>query len=205
MALETGNYVGDLNVANPAAADPKSQGDDHLRLIKLVLRQSFPGFTGAIVVTGANGGVANSYTLTPIEPLLAYITPMLVVFAPLANNTTASNLNISGLGAVSIIRVDGAALSAADLVLGSLYMAVYDGAAFRLLSPDKAYVDALRTYVDQLAFQTALPNQAGAAGKVVTTDGVNTSWLQLTSANLSDTAARDAAALGVAVALAVAL
>lgn len=48
MALETGNYVGDLVVANPGAADPKSQGDDHLRLIKTALRQSFPGYTGAI-------------------------------------------------------------------------------------------------------------------------------------------------------------
>lgn len=51
----------------------------------------------------------------------------------------------------------------------------------------------------------ALPAQIGNAGKVVTTDGTTASWVQLTSAYLSDTAARDLAALARTVALAVAL
>ena len=42
MALETGNYINNLVPANPPAGDPVSQGDDHLRLIKKVVQQSFP-------------------------------------------------------------------------------------------------------------------------------------------------------------------
>ena len=42
MALETGNYINNLVPANPPAGDPVSQGDNHLRLIKKVVQQSFP-------------------------------------------------------------------------------------------------------------------------------------------------------------------
>lgn len=43
MALEAGTYIWDLTVTNPVGSDPKSQGDDHLRLLKTVLRTHFPG------------------------------------------------------------------------------------------------------------------------------------------------------------------
>ena len=42
MGLETGTYVSDLVITNPLASDLRSQGDDHLRLIKKVLQNSFP-------------------------------------------------------------------------------------------------------------------------------------------------------------------
>lgn len=51
MALETGNYISDLVITNPTAADPKSQGDDHLRLIKSAIKNTFAAITGAIVAT----------------------------------------------------------------------------------------------------------------------------------------------------------
>lgn len=43
MGLESATYVKDLVSANPLATDARSQGDDHLRLIKAVLQTSFPG------------------------------------------------------------------------------------------------------------------------------------------------------------------
>lgn len=43
MALETGTFVSDLVTSNPVGStDAKSQGDDHLRLIKSVLKTTFP-------------------------------------------------------------------------------------------------------------------------------------------------------------------
>lgn len=38
MALETGTKIADLVAANPASGDDASVGDDHLRLIKTVIR-----------------------------------------------------------------------------------------------------------------------------------------------------------------------
>ena len=43
MALETGNYLNDLNETYPTATDTISEGDGHLQLIKKVLKQSFAG------------------------------------------------------------------------------------------------------------------------------------------------------------------
>lgn len=54
MGLEAATYINQLNAANPVgAADPKAQGDDHLRLIKSTLQASFPGITGAMTRTQA--------------------------------------------------------------------------------------------------------------------------------------------------------
>lgn len=161
MALETGTVIADLTATNPTASDPKSQGDDHLRLLKTVLRQSFGGFTGAVLVTGTDGGAADVYTLTPTTALLAYANKMLVEFTPNATSaTTTPTLNVSALGAKTIISQAGAALAAADLVSGRTYLVAYDGTYFRLISVTTAYVDAVRDYATQLAFATALPAQS---------------------------------------------
>jgi hypothetical protein len=37
MGLETGNTIAQLNAAWPLGSDPRSQGDDHLRLVKRVM------------------------------------------------------------------------------------------------------------------------------------------------------------------------
>lgn len=42
MTVETATYVGDLNTTLPLSTGPRAEGDDHLRLIKTVLKNSFP-------------------------------------------------------------------------------------------------------------------------------------------------------------------
>ena len=42
LGLETGTYISDLVVVNPPAVDPINQGDDHIRLLKTVLKNTFP-------------------------------------------------------------------------------------------------------------------------------------------------------------------
>lgn len=44
-------FIDDLVNTNPATGDQKSEGDDHLRGIKNVLLNSFPGITGAVTST----------------------------------------------------------------------------------------------------------------------------------------------------------
>ena len=51
MALETATYISGLVAANPLSSDPKSQGDDHLRLIKITLLNTFPNISGAVIAT----------------------------------------------------------------------------------------------------------------------------------------------------------
>ena len=47
MGLETGNYIPELDENNPLGGDAVSQGDDHLRLIKRAIINSFSGFEGS--------------------------------------------------------------------------------------------------------------------------------------------------------------
>jgi len=54
MGLETSTYVDGLNTSNPAATDGLAQADDHIRLIKTVLKNTFPNLTGAVTATQAN-------------------------------------------------------------------------------------------------------------------------------------------------------
>lgn len=54
MGLETGTYISDLVTTNPVgASDPKSQGDDHIRLLKSTIKATFPNLTGAMTATHA--------------------------------------------------------------------------------------------------------------------------------------------------------
>ena len=48
MGLEGGTFIDDLVVTNPTTSDKRRQGDDHLRLLKIVLKNTFPNADGAI-------------------------------------------------------------------------------------------------------------------------------------------------------------
>lgn len=53
MALESAQYVSQLNSANPLSTDTVSQADDHLRLIKQALVNTFPNLTAPVTATAA--------------------------------------------------------------------------------------------------------------------------------------------------------
>lgn len=53
MALETATFISQLNIANPTSTDTVSQADDHLRLIKSVLKTTFPNLDSAVTATPA--------------------------------------------------------------------------------------------------------------------------------------------------------
>ena len=54
MTVETASYISQLDPTYPAAGDPKSEGDNLLRLVKTVLKTQFPSFgTTAIAATAA--------------------------------------------------------------------------------------------------------------------------------------------------------
>lgn len=165
MALETGNYISNLVAANPPANDPKSQGDDHIRLIKAAAINSFPGFTGTIMAGGTDVGVSNVYVLNPPSGLLAYTANMMVLWFPSNTNGGASTINISGLGPISIKRMDGSAIVNGDIMANQPLAMVFNGAEFRLIAVTKQYVD-------NLVISGVLPGQAGNAGKPLITDGI---------------------------------
>ena len=57
MALESASFISGLVSANPPGTDVISQGDDHLRLIKTVLKASLPNANAAINGIHTSAGV----------------------------------------------------------------------------------------------------------------------------------------------------
>lgn len=171
MALETVVNINDLVDTNPTFSDAKSFGDDHLRNIKKVVKQAFAGFTGAVLITGTDGGLVNAYTLTPATPLLGYGTRMIALFSPNIINSGPVTLNVSGLGAKAVVSNSGAALVANDLIPGRIYAATYNGTAFMLNA-------VTQNYVDQLVVAGTVPgvNDPANAGKFFATDGATGTW-----------------------------
>ena len=63
MAIENATYIAQLNPAYPAGGEPVAQGDDHIRMIKQAIKNSFPGVSSTItaesipaVPNGNDGG-----------------------------------------------------------------------------------------------------------------------------------------------------
>lgn len=53
MPIETASYISDLQPSNPAGSDPVADGDNHIRLIKSVLKNTFGDITGKFPLTAA--------------------------------------------------------------------------------------------------------------------------------------------------------
>lgn len=51
MGLESGTYISDLVVTNPTGSDQRYTADDHIRLIKSVLKNTFPNVDGAVTAS----------------------------------------------------------------------------------------------------------------------------------------------------------
>ena len=67
MALESATYIDGLVATNPVSTDPLSSADDHMRLIKATLKNTFPNITGAITATQAEINVLDGITSSTSE------------------------------------------------------------------------------------------------------------------------------------------
>lgn len=51
MPIESASYINQLNTSYPASTDGVQEGDDHIRLVKSVLKATFPNITGPVTVS----------------------------------------------------------------------------------------------------------------------------------------------------------
>ena len=99
MALEdlTGTkYIDDLNSSNPAAGDNVSEGDDHIRGIKNVLKTTFPSIDGAITATDTELNYVDGVTSAVQTQLDAITANDWVTAARMADNSVDSDMYVDG-------------------------------------------------------------------------------------------------------------
>lgn len=190
MALETGTYISDLVATNPTASDPKSQGDDHLRLVKSTVKATFPNVTGAVTPTHTQlnyvGGVTSALQ-TQIDTKgaiagQAWTGAHTFVTQTAGDNSTKAATTAYANAAVS---VEAGIRATADSTLQTNIDAKAPISSPALTGVPTAPTATTGTATTQLAttafvsataFSAALPSQTGNAGKFVTTDGTNASW-----------------------------
>jgi hypothetical protein len=68
MGLETATFIHQLDPANPVGgSDPKSQGDDHFRMMKSTLQNTFPNVEGAVNASHTELNILDGATLSTAE------------------------------------------------------------------------------------------------------------------------------------------
>lgn len=111
MALETGTYVSDLVETNPLAGDGKSQGDDHIRLIKAVLKATFPNLTGAVNPTQAELNFVDGVT-SLIQTQLNTLTSNVALKSNTASPTFTGTVTIPTLDLTNALAIADGGTSA---------------------------------------------------------------------------------------------
>jgi len=87
------------------------------------------------VVTGTNDYTGTLSVAVASLPALKF-RPLLI--QPATTNTAAVTLNLSSLGAVSLVDIFGSQLQAGQLIAGITYSVIYDGTRYILQNPSRA-------------------------------------------------------------------
>jgi microcystin-dependent protein len=126
MALETASTINQLVVTNPAATDGLGQADDHIRLIKAALQNTFPNIQGAANIShtelnALSGGAAASATsLSTSDAFVVNYngtimqTSLLELINFMANNLSISSSMITD-GTISTADIADGAITAAKI------------------------------------------------------------------------------------------
>ena len=100
MTIETATHVSDLNTSYPAAGDPKSEGDDHIRLIKTVIKTDVSTISASLsTVTAGNANVSTS--LGNVSTSLGNVSTSLTAVSS-ATNVASSAASTAQSGVTSV-------------------------------------------------------------------------------------------------------
>lgn len=167
MGLETGAYIAQLNSSNPASSDQRKQGDDHLRLIKLLVKQTMALLAGGFT----SGGTSTALTLTTGHSGTPTLQEQVYAFRLHTAIGAAATLNVDALGALNLQKLTTAGwanVAANDYPSGAIIYAVYDSTAtvFKILNSfpwiDTTLLAALASANIFTATQTIKSSDAGA-------------------------------------------
>ena len=128
MALESTTYIDGLVTTNPTGTDPRSQGDDHIRLVKSTIRSTFPNVSGAMTATHTELNLIDGYTGTTAElnyndvPTLGTVEASKTVTADAVGTTT----NLKTKKQTEIVNAVGtvSTATAINFALGNVATAV---------------------------------------------------------------------------------
>lgn len=185
MSLETATYISDLVATNPTGADPKSQGDDHIRLVKSTVKTTFPNVTGAMTATHTelNYSVGVTSAIQTQINSKGAITGQTWsgthVFPTTTSIGTVTGTEISYLSGVTsgiqaqLNTITGTLIPAKGAISGQTWTGTHNftGATVTVATPSTTSQAANKGYVDGVAMSAVMPGASGQTGKAIMSDG----------------------------------
>lgn len=204
MGLESATYIDDLTASNPVSGDTVAQGDDHIRLLKSVLKATFPNLAAPRYLEQARADVASASAPDIWAAASNYVN--------ITGTTTITDFADADFsGQMKLVRFDDALTlthGATEINLPSganITTAAGDHALFvaqgttqfncvyYLRKSGRAIIEAddelpTQTGADDglflqadgaggVSYELALPDQSGNSGLFLTTDGTDASWV----------------------------
>jgi len=102
------------------------------RALEGMIARHFADSNGTLTTTGSS----NAYLLTPNRTVAAYTAGDAYMIKASFTNTGAVTINVSSLGAKSIVKPSGDALAAGEITSGGIYAIIYDGTNFQMAGAD---------------------------------------------------------------------
>lgn len=133
MPLETATYIDQLVVTNPASSDGMNKADDHMRMIKASMKNTFPGATGPL--TNVDGGFISRSDGSPAEPAYSFASePTLGFYRSAAGFISVTGGGLIGgvpTGAVQMFLAPPASLGTATAHTGKQWLEL-NGASYNV-------------------------------------------------------------------------
>ena len=165
MALETGSFIDDLVVTNPLGTDAKNKGDDHLQLVKKVVKATFPGMVGAAWRVQAKTG---TYTVVAGDNM------------SVLNCTTALTLNLTAAATLGnqhmfLVIANGGAVTidpnGAETINGSATLVVADGSSAFVVCNGTLFLAAVAEANESSAFDNLVEDTTPQLGGQLDVNG----------------------------------
>ena len=183
MALESTTYIDGLVATNPTGTDPRSQGDDHIRLVKSTIKATLPNLSGAVTSTHTELNLLDGVTATTAElnyndvPTLGTVEASKTVTAD-AVGTTKKLKTQEQTEIVNVIGTVSTA-TAIDFTAGNIATAVLtSGGSFTLNNPPSSGIYGKITLIltnagTASSIFPATVKWAGGSAPTFTTSGID--------------------------------
>lgn len=139
MTVEAASFISQLDATYPASGDAKSEGDNHLRLLKSTIKATFPNVSNAV---------------TPTHTELNYVSGV----------TSAIQTQLAALVAVDATKASTAALAALDAAKAPLAGPTFTGQV-TVPTPSNPTDAATKAYVDALSMAAGNVPLGGTTGQ----------------------------------------
>lgn len=159
--LATKKYADDISVAGATNATTTTQGLVELGTQAEIDAGTATGGTGASLVATpattrakkyndyiADAGANDSYAITVVPAITAYVAGQEFTFKANTLNTGACTLNVCALGAKDIKKNYNEDLSTGDIVANQIVKVVYDGTNMQMVSKNIGITPVVRTYLN---------------------------------------------------------